>query len=146
MSPPALLSCGVVVLRSTQQGCRYLLLRAYRNWDFPKGLKEPGETPLQAACREVTEETTLRDLQFRWGHDYRETEPYGRGKVARYYVAESPSGEVDLPVNPQLGFAEHVEFRWVTYAQACRLIAPRVLPVLEWAHRVSGCKGDGDGT
>ena len=44
------------------------MLRAYRNWDFPKGVVEPGENPLYAAVREVREETSLDALDFRWGH------------------------------------------------------------------------------
>ncbi len=45
-------------------GWRILVLRAYRNWDFPKGTLEPGETPLAAAIREVKEETALEGLEF----------------------------------------------------------------------------------
>ena len=88
-----ILSAGVVIVRRRGSGHRYLLLRAYRNWDFPKGVVEPGEDPLEGAIREVAEETTLTNLNFRWGHDYRETAPYGRGKVARSYLAESDSAD-----------------------------------------------------
>lgn len=126
------LSAGVIVVRWQGDGYRYLLLRAYGYWDFPKGLVETGETPLASAVREVAEETTLTDLNFRWGEDYRETEPYGRGKVARYYVAESTEGEVSLPVSPELDRPEHQEFRWVDYKTARKLLAPRVQPILDW--------------
>ncbi|MGH8313228.1 MAG: NUDIX domain-containing protein, partial [Gammaproteobacteria bacterium] len=51
------LSAGVAVLREAPAGRLFLLLRAWRYWDFPKGAVEPGETPLQAAIREVREET-----------------------------------------------------------------------------------------
>ena len=81
------LSAGVVVVRQTPAGWRFLMLRAYRNWDFPKGLVEAGEDPLSAARREVTEETLIADLQFAWGEVYIETAPYSRNKVARYYLA-----------------------------------------------------------
>jgi bis(5'-nucleosidyl)-tetraphosphatase len=33
------------------------------HWGFPKGHAEPGETPLEAACREFEEETGIRDYQ-----------------------------------------------------------------------------------
>jgi bis(5'-nucleosidyl)-tetraphosphatase len=128
------LSAGVIVVRKHADGYRYLLLRAYRYWDFSKGLVEPGEDPLASAVREVAEETTLTDLDFRWGKDYRETEPYARGKVARYYVAESAQGRVSLPVSPELGQPEHHEFRWLDYKAARKLLAPRVQPILDWAH------------
>src|SRR5207302_6652648 len=61
------LSAGVVVVRRAAAECLFLLLRAYRNWDFPKGVVEPGEDPLAAARREVREETLIEDLQFNWG-------------------------------------------------------------------------------
>lgn len=131
--PPRTLSAGVVVVRPQAARWRFLLLRAYQHWDFPKGLVEPGESPLEAACREVTEETTLTELAFRWGEVYIETGPYWRNKVARYYLAEAPAGEVDLPVNPELGRPEHEEFRWVTSDEAEALIRPRVARVLHWA-------------
>jgi 8-oxo-dGTP pyrophosphatase MutT (NUDIX family) len=71
------LSAGIIVVRAADDGFRYLLLRAYRHWDFPKGRVEPGETPLAAAWRETEEETGLARLAFRWGESYFETEPYG---------------------------------------------------------------------
>jgi len=129
------LSAGVIVTRTQVCKIRYLLLRAYGYWDFPKGIVEPGEDPLDTAIREVAEETALTGLRFRWGHDYRETRPYGRRKVARYYIAESPEGNVSLPVSPELGHPEHDEFRWLEYRQARKLVAPRVQPILDWAHK-----------
>jgi len=130
------LSSGVVVLHETVQGRRYLLLRAYRHWDFPKGMVEEGETPLEAAIREVEEETCLTDLDFAWGKDYVETGPYSHGKVARYYIARTATTEVELPINPELGHPEHNAYRWVDYSQACRLTSPRVREVLEWAAEI----------
>ena len=69
------LSAGVVVVRSTPPGWRFLLLRAFNHWDFPKGMVETGEEPLAAAIREVREETLIADLQFAWGEVYTETGP-----------------------------------------------------------------------
>jgi 8-oxo-dGTP pyrophosphatase MutT (NUDIX family) len=126
-------SAGAVVVRPFPEGWRYLLLRVYRTWDFPKGRLENGETPLQAAVREVEEETTLSDLQFRWGELYAETQPYSGGKIARYYVAESTKQTVALPINAELGRAEHHEFRWVGPDEATRLLPDRLQPVLAWA-------------
>jgi len=119
--------------REPDGGWRCLVLRVYRNWDFPKGLVEPGEEPLEAALREVTEETGLRDLSLPWGEVWRETEPYAGGKVARYYVAESAAGTVVLPVNPKLGRPEHHAFRWLELDAAARLLPPRLQQVLLWA-------------
>lgn len=127
------LSAGVVVVRSTAQGWRFLLLRAFNHWDFPKGMVEAGEEPLAAAIREVGEETQIADLQFSWGEIYIETGPYSRGKVARYYLAQTRTAAVTLTVIEALGRAEHNEFRWVDYEGANRLVSPRVQPIVEWA-------------
>jgi bis(5'-nucleosidyl)-tetraphosphatase len=129
-------SAGVVIVRRFDDHYRYLLLRAGSYWDFSKGMVEPGEDPLAAAIREVEEETTLADLDFRWGHAFTETEPYGKNKIARYYIAESPQGEVFLPVSEELGKPEHDEFRWLEYDAARGLLVPRVLAVLDWAGKI----------
>jgi len=130
-------SAGSVVLRRYGDSWRCLLLRAYRNWDFPKGEVEPDESPLAAARREVTEETGLAALDLPWGEVFCETEPYSGGKVARYYLAESRAGEVTLPLNEQLGRAEHHEFRWVSFDEAQALAPPRLQHIVAWARVVS---------
>jgi 8-oxo-dGTP pyrophosphatase MutT (NUDIX family) len=127
------LSAGVVVVRKQEGAWRVLLLRVYNYWDFPKGLVETGEDPLTAAQREVREESGIDDLEFRWGEEFVETEPYARNKVARYYLAASAAAQVNLPVNPQLGRPEHHEFRWLDWAPAGLLVSERLWPVLSWA-------------
>jgi bis(5'-nucleosidyl)-tetraphosphatase len=134
------LSAGAVVVRDTPQGPRFLLLRAYNHWDFPKGLVENGESPRDAALREVREETTIADLSFPWGEQHTETGPYSRGKMARYYLARTATTAISLPVNPETGFAEHSEYRWVDQEAAWRLVSPRVKRVIEWAAAVLGLR------
>ncbi|MEO7206482.1 MAG: NUDIX domain-containing protein [Steroidobacteraceae bacterium] len=126
-------SAGVVVVHVAHAGVQYLLLRAYKNWDFPKGLVEPGEQPLDAAVREVKEETTLENLSFDWGKDYRDTGPYNKGKISRYYLARSNDTQVHLLINPELGFPEHQEARWVGFETALGMVSPRLKPVIHWA-------------
>jgi len=109
------------------------VLRCFGYWDFPKGEVESGEKPLDAAIREVHEETGLSGLRFRWGTGYFETAPYGRGKVARYYVAEAPAGEVVLAINQTLGRPEHHEYRWAQPDAARALLVPRVAAAMNWA-------------
>jgi len=134
MSPKSTrLSAGVVVVRQAEEGWKFLLLRAFNHWDFPKGMVEPGEEALAAAIREVQEETLVEDLAFDWGRDWTSTGPYSHGKVARYYIARTATGSISLPVNPELGRPEHSEFRWVDFDEALKLVSPRVRPVLRWA-------------
>jgi bis(5'-nucleosidyl)-tetraphosphatase len=130
------LSSGVVVVNVAQRKLKYLLLRAYRNWDFPKGLVEAGEEPIDAALREVREETTLDNLSFDWGVDFIETGPYNKGKISRYYIARSKETQVLLPINPELGRPEHHEACWVDFRKALTMVSPRLQPVVHWAHAI----------
>jgi len=47
-------SAGIIPVRLHTAGPRFLLLRSYRYWDFPKGEIDAGEDPLEAALREFT--------------------------------------------------------------------------------------------
>lgn len=126
------MSCGAVILRETPSGHRVLMLRAFRHWDFPKGLMEDGESPKQTASREVCEESSIANLEFPWGDGYIDTGPYNRGKVARYYLARTTQEKVELLPSPDTGRPEHSEYRWLSMAQARKLATPRVALVLDW--------------
>ena len=128
-----ILSAGVVVVRRAEDGWRVLLLRVYNYWDCPKGVVESGEGPLDTARREVREETGITDLEFRWGEEFIETPPYSKGKVARYYLAETHTADAKLPINPQLGRAEHHEWRWLSWEEAEQRVVDRLWNVLRWA-------------
>jgi bis(5'-nucleosidyl)-tetraphosphatase len=111
---PAPRAAGAVVFRRSERGIQLLLLRAYKNWDFPKGLVEPGENELDAAKREVREETGLAELN---------------------YLAQTDAEKIELPVSPELGRPEHHEYRWVSFDEAEGLLPPRLAIVLDWAKK-----------
>ena len=128
-------AAGAVIFRRSDRGIRLLVLRAYRNWDFPKGMLEPGEDALAAARREVEEETGLAEVDYPFGDEFKETLPYSGNKVARYYLAETDAEKIELPVSPELGRPEHDEYRWVSFDEAEDLLPPRLAVVLEWAKK-----------
>jgi bis(5'-nucleosidyl)-tetraphosphatase len=132
------LSCGVVLARATDDGYVTLLLRAYHHWDFPKGLLEEGEEPVQAALRELREETGIASVEFEWGERHTETGPYSRGKTARYYLARTDEETVVLGPSPDTGEPEHHEWRWVSFDEAHDLGSPRVREVVRWARQIIG--------
>jgi len=132
------LSCGVVLARRADAGFVTLMLRAWHHWDFPKGLVEDGEVPLQAALRELREETGIEFVALEWGDRFIETGPYSRGKTARYYLAGTDQAEVVLGPSPETGQPEHHEWRWVSFDEAYDMAAPRVREVVRWARQIVG--------
>ncbi|MFC8526985.1 NUDIX domain-containing protein [Nocardia sp. NPDC057227] len=67
----------------------------YRDWSLPKGKLEPGESPVLAAVREITEETGVRCVLGRYlGHV---SYPVTGHKLKRvdYWAAEAGEGEFD---------------------------------------------------
>ena len=135
MKQPKTLAAGAVIARRAGDDWLLLVLRAYRNWDFPKGVVEAGEEPFAAARREVTEETGLTDLEFPLGEEHCDTLPYAGGKIARYFLAETTEENVRLPISEELGRPEHDEWRWVSFDEAEDLLPPRLAIVLDWMRR-----------
>lgn len=92
-------SAGGVVFRRSSAGARYLLiLDGNRNWGFPKGHLHDGESPLEAARREVGEETGLVDLLLCGELGVIDWYFRARGELihkdCHLYLFESPDGEV----------------------------------------------------
>ena len=131
------LSAGAVPFRIRDTKCEFLLLRSFKYWDFPKGAVEKDEDPWEAAMREVFEETNLKNFSRPFDEVFFETKPYGKSKVARYYIIKIDEPyDVKLFPNPVTGIIEHHEFRWVEYRKAKRIVVPRVLEVLNWANEL----------
>jgi len=116
-------SAGGVLFRRTGEGPLYLVIRdSYRNWGFPKGHVEEGESEVDAARREVREETGLDHLIYRapaleidWFFRFR-----GRliHKTCAFFVFESPEGEA----SPQE--AEGISAcRWLPFEEALRVLS-----------------------
>ncbi len=87
-----------MVLRPGEGGARVLLIRdPYQNWGLPKGHVEEGESPGEAAVREVAEETGLRDLAL--GEELGTIDWFFRSgprlihKYCTFFTMESREGE-----------------------------------------------------
>lgn len=137
-------SAGIVPVDIDGPEPRFLMLRSRKYWDFPKGKLDPGESFLEAALRETEEESSIYDLDFKWGTPYIETEPYKtkvlgktKKKVARYYIASVVSGKPEIRPNQETGILEHEEFRWLTYQESADVpLQPRMRKILEWANNI----------
>ena len=134
-------SSGGVVFRRAGSTNVFLLIRdPYGNWGLPKGHLEGGETPVQAAMREVSEETGLDMLSVH--HQLPTIDWYFKDgqvvvhKFCHFFLIESVSGEpcpqedegitecVWLPLDGALGTLSYANAREVLKAAGRMLLPP----------------------
>jgi putative (di)nucleoside polyphosphate hydrolase len=142
MTAPFAVSCGTLVV---DRAGRLLLchVTGTAHWDIPKGMRDPGESTLAAAIRELREEAGLAFDATRFvdlgGFDYR------RDKRLHLYKVEAGD---ELETLGHLVctsfFAHHITgkptpetdgFRWATRTQVATLCWPRMaqrLLALDW--------------
>ena len=92
---------------------------APNQWGLPGGKIEPDETPLQAAVREVREETTLEV------EDLRQGDPDLKDPVVVYYTRKY-RGSVELDF-------EHTDFKWASREELTKLdLARGIFNMYSW--------------
>jgi 8-oxo-dGTP pyrophosphatase MutT (NUDIX family) len=116
-------SAGGVVFRAAAGRPLFLLIRdSYRNWGFPKGHLEHGETAADAALREVAEETGLYDVELRgpletidWHFRFR-----GRlvHKVCHFFLMETALEATSPQTDEGI-----TDCRWLPFDEALALIS-----------------------
>ena len=95
----------------------YLLLYYPKGyWDLAKGHLDPGETDLEAAHRELQEETGLKaelDKEFKQVLEYRYKDPEGElvAKKVTFFLGEATSKDVQLS-------HEHEDYAWLPFSEA----------------------------
>jgi bis(5'-nucleosidyl)-tetraphosphatase len=108
-------SCGVFIMRRTQDGAEFLLMKHADRLDFAKGHVEKRETEQECAFRELKEETGIRHKQVQLDPNFRYENTYS----ARYKRFDFKPvrktlvlflGWVDPEVTPVA--SEHVSFEW----------------------------------
>jgi len=117
------ISAGIIIYRKTSEGIKYLLLYHGGNyWNFPKGKLEQSERGMDAAFREVKEETGLgkNDLilkdQFRVTNKFFFFRDKRRiFKVVIFYLAQSKKREVTIS-------QEHNGYGWFVYRQGVKML------------------------
>jgi 8-oxo-dGTP pyrophosphatase MutT (NUDIX family) len=116
-------SAGAVIFRKENNETYYLLLhyagsspKAKGYWDLPKGHLEGAETEMEAACREIEEETGLKELSFipgfRWPIKYFfRSKGQTVFKTVVFFLAETKRNEIKIS-------DEHIGYEWLVFDQA----------------------------
>jgi 8-oxo-dGTP pyrophosphatase MutT (NUDIX family) len=124
-------SSGGVVFRRTDVRVDFLLIRdPYANWGLPKGHIEGGETPEQAALREVEEETGLRELSTVAQLPTIDWYFRDRGKLVHkfchFFLLECAAGEavpqLDEGITQCIWHPPDVAIRTVSYSNARQVV------------------------
>jgi 8-oxo-dGTP pyrophosphatase MutT (NUDIX family) len=119
-------SAGGVVLRGRERETRVALMRSrYGTWVLPKGRLEAGETPEQAAVREIAEEVGLSGLalQAELGgteHDFLLGDERPRKRVTWFLFLAPEEAEI----RPDSAHGA-LDAGWFTRSQALRLLSHR---------------------
>ena len=115
-------SAGIVLYRSEDNSSNMILLLHYGNghWDFPKGNIEVNETQIQAAVRELEEETGIN--RFRLVPGFKETLVYNYkkksaqvAKTVTFYLGITTISKVVLS-------SEHIGYVWLTYQESVKIL------------------------
>ncbi len=139
-------SAGGVVFRRGEAGVVFLLIRdPYENWGLPKGHVEGEETPVEAALREVMEETGLGGLRAECELPTIDWYFRDRGrlihKFCHFYLVESREGDarpqLDEGITDCIWLPPEEAVRTITYENAREVLraAIRAVP--------AGCSGGG---
>ena len=111
-------SAGFIVFRETKSREYLLLHHGSDYWNFPKGKLESGESELDAAKRELTEETGLKDIKYKNGFEGTFDYVYNHGnrrikKVVKMFLAQYLEGNIILS-------HEHLDYAWLSYDKALK--------------------------
>lgn len=119
------IAAGGVVFRRQRGACDILMMEdRFGRWTLPKGRLEAGETPVQAALREIAEETQINgevvEELAQTRYQYQDSRGIVEKTVYFYLVRALPAeqgGEVAEPV-PQPG--EVIRVAWVDAGESLR--------------------------
>jgi bis(5'-nucleosidyl)-tetraphosphatase len=131
-------SAGVIICRKVKEGVRFLLLyHGGKYWNFPKGRLEKDEKDIQAALREVYEETGIEKKDLVFKNQFKVSDKYffkrksqRALKTITFFLALAKSDEVKLS-------KEHYGYGWFLYKEAVKLLKYKNLQrVIKRANRL----------
>jgi bis(5'-nucleosidyl)-tetraphosphatase len=109
---------GIIPILKGIRPRQFLLIQHHAgHWGFPKGHADPGESAVQSACREFTEETGVAEFSLLENISFAERYAFTRNgctvsKTVVYYPAIVPSAVVSCQ-------AEEIQnYAWLEYEKA----------------------------
>ena len=124
-------ACGILIIQGRPIES-FLLMRHKDRWDLPKGHMDAGETEMQCALRELTEETGIEPSDIEFDPDFRFTIEYDVDskrfaerchKTVVYFLARLLR---DARIRP----SEHAGYEWFRWQPPHRIQAQTIDPLL----------------
>ena len=125
---------GFFLFLKEQKSLEFLLLKHPYRWDLPKGHCESGETFLDAAIRELKEETGIQKNQIAidpifqfeicYPVTYTDPSPATYHKQVVYFLAF-------LSTKPKLKLTEHDSFRWHEWDPRVKIQEETIDPLVQ---------------
>jgi len=117
----------ILTYRKTIFGVKYLLLKRklhWTGWEFPKGGIEPKEKPIEAAAREIKEETgqtpsNIKKYKFSGKYLYNQKFPDRKGIFGQTY--QLFSAELKNK-KAKIDRREHSTYKWASFKKAIKLL------------------------
>lgn len=111
-------SAGVIVYKINENNERLYLLLLYPKgyWDFPKGHIENSESKLEAAIRELKEETDLaadifKDFEYTLEYFFKDNKKRTIHKYVTFFTGMALSNKIILS-------KEHLDYTWLNFQDA----------------------------
>lgn len=113
-------SAGIILCKKNDKRKYLILFHGGNYWNFPKGKLESGESEIEAAVRELEEETGITNIKIVDGFSFSYDYTFHAGslkikKLVKMYLAYYLEGDVVIS-------HEHKSFKWSTVDEAMNIL------------------------
>ncbi|MGB9697194.1 MAG: bis(5'-nucleosyl)-tetraphosphatase [Ignavibacteria bacterium] len=132
-------SIGIIIFRKTKKTITYLIIKHNKgHWGFPKGHRDTGERAIDAALRELYEETGInkidlisRKIMLKEHYIIKNKNKEHTLKTVQYFIAKTSQRSIKIDGN------EIVDYQWCPFNKAIGLITfSEAKEILIKAHKI----------
>ncbi len=127
---PEIFSSGYLIFRLGRP-IQFLLMQHANRWDLPKGHLDQGESPAEAALRELREETGIKPSELWTDPNFLFRQQYTVNDSKRAKVKELTIYLGWLHSDREIRPTEHIGFQWFDWSPPHSLQSQTIDPLLD---------------